>query len=145
MNPKIIDGILYGADDVVARWVQKHCSGEAKIDVPAVALGVTKGKTLAGGIIFYSQRGNDIQCAVACVDVTAWLPRVVATCMRYPFVQLGLDRVTAEIELKNTRSARLAEGLGFVREGVKRRAASDGGHVAVYGLLRKDFRFKGHL
>lgn len=145
MSPEIRNGVLYGADDLVARWVQRQCGGD-KVETPCVALGVGGSQGLIAGIIFFNHRtGADIQCAVAAITPRAAKPRVMAQCFAYAFNQLGLNRVTAEIELKNLRSTKLAEGLGFVREGVKRKAAPDGGHVAVYGLLKKDFRLRKYL
>ncbi len=141
MTARIVDGLLFGADKTVARWVQRECGEDAKVEVPCTAIGIVKGDGLAAGIVYYNQRDNDLQCAVACRDVRAALPSVFRRCIGYAFDTFRITRITAEIELKNKRSARLAEGLGFVREGVKRCAAADGGHVAVYGLLKKDFVF----
>lgn len=145
MTARIVDGLLFGADEVVAKWVNKHCGGGAKIEVPCVAIGLVKGDALAGGVVFYSHRNNDIQMALANAGIRPVSPRNLARVFGYVFNQLGLSRVTAEIELSNKRCIKAAEGLGFVREGVKRRAGSDGGHVAVYGLLKKDFKLKGYL
>lgn len=145
MNPRIVDGLLFGADEVVARWVSKMASGEGKIEVPCVAIGLVKDEALAGGIVFYDHRGNDIQIAMAGAGLRLVPPRTLARAFGYAFNQLGLSRVTAEIALSNERSISAAQRLGFVREGVKRRAANDGGHVGVFGLLKKDFKLKGYL
>lgn len=145
MNPRIVDGLLFGADEVVARWVSKMASGEGKIEVPCVAIGLVKDEALAGGIVFYDHRGNDIQIAMAGAGLRLVPPRTLARAFGYAFNQLGLTRVTAEIALSNERSISAARRLGFVREGVKRRAAKDGGHVGVFGLLKKDFKLKGYL
>ena len=145
MTPRIVDGLLYGADEIVAKWVNKQCGDAAKVDVPCVAIGLVKGQSLAGGIIFYNQRCNDVQIALANAGVRPVHPRNLARAFGYVFEQLGLSRVTAEIELSNKSCIKAAEKLGFVREGVKRRAGTDGGHVAVYGLLKKDFKLKEYL
>lgn len=144
-EPRIVDGLLFGADETVARWVNRICCGEAKSFDPCVAIGLVKGEGLAGGIVFFDHRGNDIQIAMAGAGLRLVPPRTLARAFGYAFNQLGLTRITAEIAVSNARSIRAAERLGFVREGVKRRAARDGGHVAVYGLLKKDFKLKGYL
>lgn len=59
----------------------------------------------------------------------------------YPFVQLGVRRITALVEAWNRRSIDLVEHLGFVAEGRMREAALEGGDVIVYGLMRSDCRF----
>ena len=86
---------------------------------------------------------DDIQCAVAC-DTRAAMVRAWARCMAYPFVQLQLPRVSAEIELENERSIRLAEGLGFQLEGIKRGAGVNG-DVGVFGLLRDEFKLRKYM
>ena len=144
MTAIIKNSVLYGADDLVAEWVQRRLGG-LKAHTPYVALGVTDGTELLGGIVFFNSTGNDIQCAVAAVGPIAARPRAMAQIFAYPFVQLGLDRVSAEIELDNARSIKLAQGLGFVREGTKRRAAPGGRHVGVYGLLKKQFNLKRYM
>ena len=53
--------------------------------------------------------------------------------------ELQLHRLTAVIDTENAASCRLAEGFGFVREGVMRQTLLLGGvwrDDAVYGLLR---------
>lgn len=145
MTARIVDGLLYGADETVAKWVNKMCGDEPKIDVPCAAIGLVKDNSLAGGVVFYNQRGNDIQMALAFAGSRMVRPQNIARAIGYVFTQLGLTRITAEIELDNVRSAIAATRLGFVREGVKRRAGVNGGHVGVYGLLKKDFKLKGYL
>ena len=142
----ISQGVLFGADELVAEWVQRRLGGE-KAYPPYVALGIVDegADRLIGGCIFFNADERDIQFAVAMEPGCARRVRALATCYAYVFNQLKLDRITALIEIKNTRSVRLAEGVGFVREGVKRRAAADGGHVGVFGLLRKDFKLARYL
>ena len=144
MSALIKNGVLYGADDIVSEWVQRRLGG-IKAHRPCVALGVTDGNDLLGGIVFFNATDSDIQCAVAAVGPQAAKPRAMAQIFAYPFVQLGLERVSAEIELDNERSIKLARGLGFVREGTKRRAAPGGRHVGVFGLLRQQFHLNRYL
>lgn len=140
MSPVIVRGVLYGADDVVGEWVNARL-GAGKSDVPFVAMGILWGEDrLALGAMFFNQQDRDITLAVAADPECGFKRRAFAQIMAYPFIQLGLPRVTAEIPLSNERSIDAVKRLGFVREGVKRRAAPDGGHVGVFGLLKKDFK-----
>jgi RimJ/RimL family protein N-acetyltransferase len=146
MQPIIKDSVLYGADDLVAEWVQRRLGG-SKAHAPFVALGVLNDAEdeLIGGCVFFNAEERDIQFAVAMDTACAKKVRAVARCYGYVFNQLGIERITAMIEIKNKASVKLAEGVGFVREGVKRRSAPDGGHVGVYGLLKKDFKLARYL
>jgi len=146
MRPIIKDSVLYGADEVVAEWMALRF-GNGKAQAPYVALGIVdeSGTKLLGGCLFFHAEKNDIQFSVVMEPGCAWKVRAVARIYAYVFNQLGIERITAMIEIKNKASIRLAEGVGFVREGVKRRAAPDGGHVGVYGLLKKDFKLARYL
>ena len=58
----------------------------------------------------------------------------------YIWETLGCTRCTGYIRADNTHSLRLAERMGFVREGVKRRARN-GVDVIVVGMLREECRW----
>jgi [ribosomal protein S5]-alanine N-acetyltransferase len=66
----------------------------------------------------------------------------VVQAVDYAFDVLDLDRITAEVFADNTRSARLFEGVGFMREGVMRESIHrDGQRVdeLIFGLLRREW------
>lgn len=61
----------------------------------------------------------------------------------FAFGTLGLRRVEADIDPRNASSCKLAERLGFVREGLLRERWEIAGEVCdtvMYGLLAKDWR-----
>lgn len=144
MTVRIVGDVVYGADDLVGEWVNARL-GSSKPDVPFVGLGIVAGDKLTLGALFFNQQDADITLAVAADPTCGLKRRAFAQIMAFPFVQLGLPRVTAEIPLSNERSISAVQRLGFVREGVKRKAAADGGHVGVFGLLKKDFKLKGFM
>lgn len=57
----------------------------------------------------------------------------------YAFGALACNRVTARVVASNTACLRMLERVGFVREGVLRRA-EDGHDVVVMGLLKEDYQ-----
>ena len=61
----------------------------------------------------------------------------------FGFEQMALNRIEIWTSVANLRSLRLAERLGFTRDGsLRRRILEDDGHFydcAVYGLLRDDW------
>jgi hypothetical protein len=139
LSPVIVDGLLFGADEHVAGWVDERCGG-GKVYPPYVAIGVVSSAGLVAGVVFHSYSGSDITVTAANLRPTLRLRSALRAGMSYAFNQIHVARVSAEIELSNARMIRLAEGIGFVREGVKRRAARNGKHVGVFGLLKKDFK-----
>lgn len=50
----------------------------------------------------------------------------------------GAQRVTARCHAGHRTSRKLLLRMGFKEEGVRRRAAPDGGDVVFYGLLKED-------
>lgn len=61
----------------------------------------------------------------------------------YTFDALGFRRIEADIDPRNAASCRLAERLGFVREGLLRerwQVADEVQDAAIYGLLARDWR-----
>lgn len=139
MSPVIVDGLLFGADEAVADWVSRMCGG-GKVFAPYTAIGVMGDTDIMAGAVFHSYSGLDVTVTASAVKPSLRLRSAIRAGLFYAFDQLKVSRVSAEIEMSNARMIRLAEGLGFVREGVKRRAAPDGKHVGVFGLLRKDFK-----
>jgi RimJ/RimL family protein N-acetyltransferase len=63
--------------------------------------------------------------------------------LAYGFLELGLNRVQAEIDPDNIDSARSLQRLGFVKEGQLRESCVVNGVVcdcALFGLLRRDWK-----
>jgi ribosomal-protein-alanine N-acetyltransferase len=67
----------------------------------------------------------------------------VRLALRHAFEDLGLRRIEADTDPRNTGSCRLLERLGFVREGLLRERWLVDGELqdtAIYGLLRGELR-----
>ncbi|MCX7032513.1 MAG: GNAT family protein [Arenimonas sp.] len=70
----------------------------------------------------------------------------VRTALDFGFDTLGLERMEADVDPRNEASCRLAERLGFQREGLLRNRWRVGGEFAdsiLYGLLRNEYRRHG--
>ena len=70
----------------------------------------------------------------------------LCTLIAFGFDELDLRRLEADIDPRNTASARSLERLGFVKEGHLRERWIVGGEVSdtgLYGLLRKDWKPPG--
>lgn len=131
--------VIYGDDERIGQWIADH-TGAGQLAVGSyTALGCEDddGK-LTGGALFTNHRntpgGGDIEVAVYLSSPRDAQPHIIRRIFAYPFNQLGCVRVTAEIHMENSRCWRLAEGIGFHLETIKR-----GTRVGVFGLLRDDF------
>lgn len=145
MTAKVVNGLLYGADDYVAMWVNERCGSMRLPSGSYVAIGALEDKELIAGILFFDQQDNDLMMALALDSAAMAKPWRIAEVMKYPFINLNMKRVSAEIAMSNDRCVRIAQGIGFKQEGIKRGAADDGGDLGVFGLLRDEFRLKERL
>lgn len=138
--------IVYGEDARVAAWVS------ARLPTPAdwgdcSAIGLEKDDALVAGVV-YNQfvEGNSISMHVAAVPGRRWLTRsFLRAAFRYPFLQLGLRRVTLLIPAANMPSRRFATDLGFQLEGIVREGASPTEDLCIYGLLARECRWTQEL
>ena len=146
----VINGVLYGVDALIAAWVSERLGAEMP-NVMYTAFGICAEGTLEGpvsdlskifliaGVYWYNHYTGpdqfDISCAVASETELAGRPDVIRKILEYPFGELKVPRISAEIHADNDRAIRTAEKLGFKREGVKRKAGRDGGDTVSLGLL----------
>lgn len=59
----------------------------------------------------------------------------------FVFNTLKRERVTCETPVSHRMMCRVNDHLGFVREGIKRAAADDGGDAVIFGMLREECRW----
>ena len=132
---------------------------EAEAHIAAELAGFAQGTALALGIertldhqligtcqfhLFHEpSRRAEIGYALA---QSAWgqgfMHEALSLLIRHGFVTLGLNRIEADIDPRNTASAACLERLGFVREGLLRERWIVAGEVSdsrFYGLLRRDW------
>lgn len=135
----VIDGVLYGSDAEVAVWIKERLGvTTAPTAIPFIALGIVEGNQIVGGAMFwnhYDGEVRDISVTVALADDVQLARKTVVKLLEYPFGDLGLPRITALIQMSNTRAIDQALKIGFKLEGRMRRATRDGGEVGIFGLL----------
>lgn len=71
-----------------------------------------------------------------------YMSEAVRALLTYGFIVLGLNRVEADIDPRNTASAKVLERAGFTQEGYLRErwiVAEEVSDSALYGLLRREF------
>ena len=104
------------------------------------AIGHEIGGEIVAAVFFtlgYSE--SDLEMHLVAKPGERWMTSAFARCVfRYPFVQLGMRRVSASAESKPfTKMLKL---LGFTSEGVKRKAAG-GRDVMMFGMLREECKY----
>ena len=132
--------VIYGQDDKVVAWV-----GE-RIDEDdfgkAVGIGLEEDEGLIAGVVFNLYTGPSICMHVAATPGRRWMTRdFLYRSFAYPFLQLNCNRITGLVREDNLDAQRFDEHLGFKREGLMRKAASDGTNFILYGMLKEECRW----
>lgn len=122
------------ADDRVARFVGERIG--SVIYPPFTAIGIERDGEIIAGAVFNCFTGHDVEITVAGKGWTRGFFRAVAS---YVFDQLGCGRIQFTTESEDT--ARLAERLGGVREGILRDKFGPGRDGIVLGVLKGEYRF----
>ncbi|MFZ9326480.1 MAG: GNAT family N-acetyltransferase [Polynucleobacter sp.] len=133
--------VVYTDKQRVIDWVAKRVE-EDGFGSGAIGIGLEEDGELIAGVVFNDYTGPGISMHVAAVPGKRWMTReYLWACFAYPFLQLKCNRVTGLVRTDNIVAQKFDEHLGFKREGVLRRACSDGTDMIVYGMLRDECRF----
>lgn len=102
----------------IAKWVLQGFGGHFLPGYKAIA--VFDGDRLMGAAIFDAFTPKDCNFHVRIADRRCVSRRVLRAVFDYPFRQLRLDRVSAQVMADNAESLKAVQKLGFVYEGAKR-------------------------
>ena len=137
---------IYGQDDRVADFVTSLVD-DLEFFGNINTLGVEQNGELIAGVVFEGYTGSSISIHVAALEGKLWLSKeFLFRVFAYPFLQLECHRVTGLVRADNIKAQKLDEHLGFVREGIMRKGATDGTDYIFYGMLKEECRwlnFKG--
>lgn len=119
----------------VAEWVADQVKVKSFLG-PHHSFAFFRNGELAGACVFDAFTPHDcsIHLAIAEGPVPEWALRAA---FAYPFKQLGLKRVSAQIREDNAAGLAIAKRNGFVVEGRKRKAAGDCDEI-ILGLLKEE-------
>jgi RimJ/RimL family protein N-acetyltransferase len=144
---------VYGDDAVLIAWAQKRIGVEFRDDATAIGLvrsddvgpvGAdrdTHGRLILASVVFDSFSKFDCSMHVASDGSGRWLTRdFMVRCFAYPFIQLGLRRVTGLVPADNEAALRFDLHLGFKEEG-RCRDAAENGDLIILGMTRADCRY----
>lgn len=117
------------------------------------ALWAQRGEQFIGLVNYHARQPWNRRLALGWILVPraqgqGYMQEAVGAVLDHCFSALDIHRVEAEIEPENIRSARLAERLGFQREGLLRDrlfVADLPRTMQMYGLLRSEWRGRSSL
>ncbi len=123
----------------VVDWVAKQTHPDGGFR--GVGIGWEAGGQLRAGAVYERWNGVNIEVHIASDRSRKWLTRkALQFAFYYPFVQLGVRRMTAEIGEGNTACRKFAEHIGFVLES-RKKAAHPTGDICVYVLFKDACRW----
>lgn len=114
--------------------------GVASFRPDAKGIAKLEGEILRAVVVFDTFSSCDCNMHIASDGSKRWLCRnLMRDAFAYPFVQLGLRRVTGVVPKKNQEALMFDLRLGFEVEGVCREAMPSD-DVVILGMLRRDCR-----
>lgn len=135
--------IIFEPKERIAEYVIQRIGSDNTPDdlFRYVTIGLIKDNKLVAGLIYYDYTGTSISVHIGGHPNKRWLTKELLKVMfHYPFIQLGVNRITGYVAAKNKDAIKFDEKLGFVREGVLRKATKDD-DLIVYGMLREECRW----
>jgi RimJ/RimL family protein N-acetyltransferase len=132
---------IYGQDNRVADFVTSQVD-DLEFFGKINTLGVEQDGELIAGVVFENYTGSSISMHVAALDGRNWLSKeFLFRVFAYPFLQLECNRVTGLVRTDNAKAQRFDEHIGFIKEGVLRKGATDGTDYIIYGMLKEECRW----
>lgn len=132
--------LIYGQEDRLLPWAQERIGVQLRRD--AYTIGLERDGELVAVVAFDNFSKNDLCMHVASDGSKRWMNKeLLVSAFSYPFIQLGLPRVTGLVQAGNATAIAFDEHIGFVREGYHPKAAHDGGDLISFGILKEACRF----
>lgn len=126
--------------DAVGHWVAKQSNGSYFAE-KSQAIGLQRNGFIEAGVIYENWNGPSVVCHIA------FLGRLnvafLAAVFKYPFVDLGVNKIVAPIDSNNVKALRVVSKLGFHEEARITGAAPNNGDIVFLTLAREECRYLG--
>lgn len=134
--------IVLNERDRCAEWARLRIGHVDSWGEWCEAIGLERDGELIAVVVYNLFSGADIAMHIAAVPGRRWMTReFLRVAFRYPFVQLGVRRVTGYVPASNADALRFDLHLGFVQEGCMREAMENGEDIIVLGMLERECRW----
>lgn len=140
--------LVFGRDAEVANWVSERLN-DIKFG-PGHAIGVVRNGEPVCGVVFHgfhrcmeTKAPLGIQASIASTD-PRWATRdVLRALFAYPFLQLGVKRITTRCDATNDHVIKFNKRLGFRLESVMRYGWSIEKNAMLFRMLKHECRWLG--
>jgi RimJ/RimL family protein N-acetyltransferase len=135
--------VVYGQDARVIEWVGQRVD-EDEFPSGSIGIGLEEDGELIAGVVFNMYTKAGICMHVAAAPGKRWMTKdYLWRVFAYPFLQLNCNRVTGLVREDNIVAQKFDEHIGFKREGLIRKGATDGSNIILYGMLKEECRWLG--
>jgi len=111
--------LIFNHDEELARWAEFYYPDCSPLARPLTTIGIeSQGGEILGVAIYHDFSDNDVQITFVTATPRWATPGNVRAILHYPFIQLGVKRMTAVTNKSNKKARKLLEGIGFKLEGV---------------------------
>lgn len=132
--------IIHRQDASYLEWAATRI-GIAHFRPDAKTLAIERSGKISGVVIYDTFSEVDCNMSAASDGSGHWMsPALMRAMFAYPFIQLGLRRVTAIVASRNEQSLNFCKNVGFSIEGFCPHAMADD-DVWILGMLRENCRF----
>jgi RimJ/RimL family protein N-acetyltransferase len=132
--------LIVDRPEELAQWAEAMLPEQAPFARPLTAIGIVSSENEIMGVAIYNNfRQNDIEITFVTATPKWATPGNVRAILSYPFVQLGVDRMTAITSKTNKKARKLLDRLGFKLEGIHPFAYA-GKTACTYGLYLDNAR-----
>lgn len=105
-------------------------------------LGLERDGELIAGTLYEGFSGPNVWVHLGAIPGKRWMTReYLHYCFYYPFVEMGVKRMSGYVNASNHEARRLDEHLGYELEATLKGAAPDGDDVLIYVMWRDKCRF----
>ena len=119
----IQDGIVFD-DAVLGPWVAPRVGMNSYVPGTGAAIGLVRNGKIVAVVLYTEFNGANVSCHIA-VD-GRMTRRFLSIIFHYPFVKLGVRRLTGVVASSNIHARKFDEHLGFEQEAILRIAHPDG-------------------
>jgi RimJ/RimL family protein N-acetyltransferase len=135
--------IVFDKHEDVCRWASRllfNC--DDSFDEKARAMAVIKNDKIIAAVIYTDYQPNlSIEMSVASID-KSWATRHnLRAFFKYPFIDLGVKRVTTLCSANRRDLIMFNKRLGFTPEGYHREADYNGGDSVSFGMLKSECKW----
>jgi RimJ/RimL family protein N-acetyltransferase len=133
--------LIFGQDKALSRWC---ANGLAPPQGRAIGIGNDAGTKLYAVVVYHTYDAAHRTITVSFRSVwPGWVTKeTIRRLFSVPFLQYDCRKMWAIISEKNTRSKRLAAGMGWKMEARVRHHFADGEHGELWSMMRSEFDAK---